>query len=36
MTRIMIVGAGGVGNVVAHKCALQEDFSELNLAHLER
>ncbi|BFM38727.1 saccharopine dehydrogenase family protein [Synechocystis sp. LKSZ1] len=32
MTRVMIVGAGGVGNVVAHKCAAQNDFSEILLA----
>ncbi len=32
MTRVMIVGAGGVGNVVAHKCAAQEEFLEILLA----
>lgn len=33
MTRIMIIGAGGVGNVVAHKCAQQTDtFSDIILA----
>ncbi|MEC4812533.1 MAG: saccharopine dehydrogenase family protein [Scytonema sp. PMC 1069.18] len=32
MARVMIVGAGGVGNVVAHKCAVQEEFSEILLA----
>ena len=32
MTRVMIVGAGGVGNVVAHKCAAQAEFSEILLA----
>lgn len=33
MTKIMIIGAGGVGNVVAHKCAQQADtFSEIILA----
>lgn len=32
MARVMIVGAGGVGNVVAHKCAAQEEFSEILLA----
>ena len=33
MARILIIGAGGVGNVVAHKCAqLPEIFSEIMLA----
>lgn len=33
MTKVMIIGAGGVGNVVAHKCAQQPDtFSEIVLA----
>ncbi len=33
MTKLMIIGAGGVGNVVAHKCAQQSDtFSEIILA----
>ena len=33
MTKVMIIGAGGVGNVVAHKCAqLPETFSEIILA----
>lgn len=32
MARVMIVGAGGVGNVVAHKCAAQEEFSQILLA----
>ena len=33
MTKIMIIGAGGVGNVVAHKCAQQADtFSDIILA----
>jgi saccharopine dehydrogenase (NAD+, L-lysine forming) len=32
MTRVMIVGAGGVGNVVAHKCAAREEFSAILLA----
>ncbi|MBR8838105.1 MAG: saccharopine dehydrogenase family protein [Stigonema ocellatum SAG 48.90 = DSM 106950] len=32
MARVMIVGSGGVGNVVAHKCAAQEEFSEILLA----
>ena len=32
MARVMIVGAGGVGNVVVHKCAAQEDFSQILLA----
>jgi saccharopine dehydrogenase (NAD+, L-lysine-forming) len=32
MARVIIVGAGGVGNVVAHKCAAQEEFSEILLA----
>jgi saccharopine dehydrogenase (NAD+, L-lysine forming) len=33
MSRVLIVGAGGVGGVVAHKCAQQKDlFSEITLA----
>jgi saccharopine dehydrogenase (NAD+, L-lysine forming) len=32
MTRVMIVGAGGVGNVVTHKCAAQTEFSAILLA----
>jgi len=33
MTKIMIIGAGGVGNVVVHKCAQQSDtFSDIILA----
>lgn len=33
MTKIVIIGAGGVGNVVAHKCAQQAStFSEIILA----
>jgi saccharopine dehydrogenase (NAD+, L-lysine forming) len=32
MARVMIVGAGGVGKVVAHKCAAQSEFSEILLA----
>jgi saccharopine dehydrogenase (NAD+, L-lysine forming) len=32
MARVMIVGAGGVGNVVAHKCAAQAEFSDILLA----
>lgn len=32
MARVMVVGAGGVGNVVVHKCAAQEQFSEILLA----
>ncbi len=33
MSRVLIVGAGGVGGVVAHKCALlPETFSEIMLA----
>jgi saccharopine dehydrogenase (NAD+, L-lysine-forming) len=33
MSRVLIIGAGGVGNVVAHKCAMQpEVFSEICLA----
>ncbi|MFN6498612.1 MAG: saccharopine dehydrogenase family protein [Nostoc sp. DedQUE01] len=32
MARVMIVGAGGVGNVVVHKCAAREEFSEILLA----
>ena len=33
MSKVLIVGAGGVGNVVAHKCAqLPGIFSEIVLA----
>src|SRR5689334_8765616 len=33
MNKVMIVGAGGVGNVVAHKCAQVPDvFGEIILA----
>lgn len=33
MTKVMIIGAGGVGNVVAHKCAQQaETFTDIILA----
>jgi saccharopine dehydrogenase (NAD+, L-lysine-forming) len=32
MARVMIVGAGGVGNVVVHKCAAREEFSDILLA----
>ena len=32
MAKVMIVGAGGVGNVVAHKCAELDIFSEILLA----
>jgi saccharopine dehydrogenase (NAD+, L-lysine-forming) len=33
MSKVMIIGAGGVGNVVAHKCAQQaETFSDIILA----
>jgi saccharopine dehydrogenase (NAD+, L-lysine forming) len=33
MAKVMIIGAGGVGKVVAHKCAqLPEVFSEICLA----
>ncbi len=32
MARVMIVGAGGVGNVVVHKCAAREEFSQILLA----
>ena len=33
MSKVLIVGAGGVGQVVAHKCAqLPEVFSEITLA----
>ena len=33
MAKVLIIGAGGVGNVVAHKCAqAQETFSEILLA----
>jgi saccharopine dehydrogenase (NAD+, L-lysine-forming) len=33
MPRVLIIGAGGVGNVVAHKCAqLPEVFEHITLA----
>lgn len=33
MSRVLIIGAGGVGHVVAHKCAmLSETFTEISLA----
>ncbi|KAB8332731.1 saccharopine dehydrogenase family protein [Scytonema tolypothrichoides VB-61278] len=32
MARVMIVGAGGVGNVVVHKCAARQEFSHILLA----
>jgi saccharopine dehydrogenase (NAD+, L-lysine forming) len=32
MARVMIVGAGGVGNVVAHKCAASAEFTDILLA----
>ncbi len=32
MARVIIVGSGGVGNVVAHKCAAREEFSEILIA----
>lgn len=32
MAKVMIVGAGGVGSVVAHKCAALDDFSDILLA----
>lgn len=32
MARVMIVGAGGVGNVVAHKCAARSEFTDILLA----
>ena len=33
MTKVVIIGAGGVGGVVTHKCAqLPEVFSEIVLA----
>lgn len=32
MARAMIVGAGGVGNVVAHKCAARSEFTDILLA----
>ena len=33
MSKVLIIGAGGVGGVVAHKCAqLPEVFSEIVLA----
>ncbi|PWJ43670.1 saccharopine dehydrogenase family protein [Sediminitomix flava] len=33
MSKVLIIGAGGVGNVVAHKCAMNSEvFSEITLA----
>jgi saccharopine dehydrogenase (NAD+, L-lysine-forming) len=32
MSKILIIGAGGVGAVVAHKCATVPEFSEIMLA----
>ncbi len=33
MNKVLIIGAGGVGNVVAHKCAMvPEVFGEITLA----
>jgi len=33
MSKVMIIGAGGVGRVVAHKCAQASDvFTEITLA----
>ncbi|QUS60656.1 saccharopine dehydrogenase family protein [Synechocystis sp. PCC 7339] len=32
MAKVMIVGAGGVGSVVAHKCTALEDFTDILLA----
>ncbi|MBT5925830.1 MAG: saccharopine dehydrogenase family protein, partial [Verrucomicrobia bacterium] len=33
MSRVLIIGAGGVGRVVTHKCAqLPDSFSEICLA----
>jgi len=33
MSKVLIIGAGGVGGVVAHKCAMQpETFTEIMLA----
>lgn len=32
MARVMVVGAGGVGNVVVHKCAAAAQFSQILLA----
>lgn len=32
MAKVMIVGAGGVGSVVAHKCTAQTEFTEILLA----
>jgi saccharopine dehydrogenase (NAD+, L-lysine-forming) len=37
MSKVIIIGAGGVGAVVAHKCAqLTDVFSEIVLAALHR
>ena len=33
MSKVLIIGAGGVGRVVVHKCAQRSDiFSEITLA----
>jgi saccharopine dehydrogenase (NAD+, L-lysine forming) len=32
MSKVLIIGAGGVGGVVAHKCALESTFTEVMLA----
>ncbi|MBW4056429.1 MAG: hypothetical protein HIU83_13705, partial [Proteobacteria bacterium] len=33
MSKVLIIGAGGVGQVVTHKCAQRRDiFSEITLA----
>jgi saccharopine dehydrogenase (NAD+, L-lysine-forming) len=37
MSKVMIIGAGGVGRVVAHKCAQRKDiFSSITLASRTR
>ncbi|MRR37293.1 saccharopine dehydrogenase family protein, partial [bacterium] len=37
MSKVLIIGAGGVGQVVAHKCAQRRDiFSEITLASRTR
>ena len=32
MSKVLIIGAGGVGGVVAHKAAMERQFSEVVLA----
>jgi saccharopine dehydrogenase (NAD+, L-lysine-forming) len=32
MAKVMIIGAGGVGGVVAHKAAMEKSFEDVLLA----